>query len=346
MGPKQSGKVTLPPTQSAHVDPFASPEFTEFQPAPQADQTEFKRDPLGGSRSDILPSEQAFDNHPLFRAGGGAIPGVKQDEPWMRRNALELLALHGIEEIANARSNEVFVVAALMAAGMSEIRGLELRDENATPVENECLLVVKKVRSLVRFLDVDVTGLPAPQAQWFSSLTRGREEKGKETSRGTLLDTSISTRFVHRGTYDREVNAQHKYNAVAFRSFYDRMTGLDPATFPLVHAWVTLDRGRIHHVGAPGQLPRERVPGLRATFNISIVEGAAHASCTERSLLYGMPSIYMAYFQQPFIKMRDVLPKVEAETEDLVLDLDVEIVPGEESEVLEDVDDGTGGLIA
>ena len=104
---------------------------------------------------------------------------------------------------------------------------------------------------------------------------------------------------------------QHGVNEAAFRDFYGTIGGLDPASFSKLQAWVTLDRGRITYVGALGQLPRTRVGGLRAEFSAAIVGGAAHLSCTDRSLLLGMPSLYMAYFREPFIKVRDVIPAVE-----------------------------------
>lgn len=301
MGPIKavSNKILPKPlTDTGYVDLFA-PEAPDAVPSSlHSAESEYSSGSFGNAFSDTLPGH-GLDNHPLFRGGRNVIPGVKKSESWMRRNALELLTLHGIEEIAKAKPGAQFVIAALMNATSTEMRGVELRAHGDTKAPGEALLLIEKRHSTVQFLDVDVRGLPAAQAAWFESLPRGHEHSPTEN------------RFIHRSKFSNEVSNQHESNEVAFRDFYGTIGGLDPASFSKLQAWVTLDRGRITYVGALGQLPRTRVGGLRAEFSAAIVGGAAHLSCTDRSLLLGMPSLYMDYFREPFIKVRDVIPAVE-----------------------------------
>ena len=286
------------PAQAAYVDLFASSTPPPTSLSSQQDDSASGTPPLSDRLSSMFPEER-FENHPLFRDGRNVIPGMDKSESWMRRNALELLSLHGIEAIARADSGTRFVVNAIMSSTLTEIRGLELREFGYSKAQNECLLWVERRHSQVRFLEVDAEGLPAEQAKWFESLPRGHTLSPNES------------RFIHRSKFLNEVSSQGKCNEAVFRSFYGAINGRDPASFTRLHAWVTLDRGRITYVDGFGGRPRAKIPGLRTEFSATIVGGAAHVSCTNRQILYGMPSVYLAYFKQPFIKIRDMVSAME-----------------------------------
>lgn len=295
---KGAPKGVALPAQVAYVDPFVSSTSPQTSLPSQQDDIASGTPLLSDRLSSMLPEER-FENHPLFRGGRSVIPGMDKSEPWMRRNAIELLSLHAIEEIAKGDLGARFVVGAIMSSTLTEMRGVELREFGYSKTQNECLLLIERRHSKVQFLKVDAEGLPAAQAKWFESLPLGHVHSPNES------------RFIHRSKFLNEVSNQGKCNEAVFRSFYGAINGRDPASFTRLHAWVMLDSGRITYVDEFGGRPRARVPGLRTEFSATIVGGAAHVSCTNRQILYGMPSVYLAYFMQPFIKIRDVVSSVE-----------------------------------
>lgn len=281
------------PGQMVYVEPAVVPASPPFQP-------QQSRYALDSTPRGILHGQQ-YD-HPIFKDWREVIRGGDKSEPWMRRNALELLHLHGIGEIARSKPGTEFVVVARMHYSLIEILKVELRERGSVKAEGECLLKIRKDPFEIQFLDVDAEGLLPDQVAWFKSL------KGKS---------------ILRAVFTGEVHRQHDQNEKVFRRFYQGIGGADPASFTRLHAWFTLDRGRIEYVDGFGAFPRQRTSGLPTDFSATIVEGAAHVSCTNRSVLFGMPSVYLAYFNQPFITIRDAISAV------------IEGVPGEEGGVLD-----------
>ena len=320
MGPiRAAPKVTLPKPLAdtgGYVDPFADDSSTTHAVSSlqQPDDPGFSADPLGDNRSGIL--------HPLFRNERSVISRTDSDELWMQGNAVRLLGLCGVRQIAALELHSQFVVAAKLDRDLRGIRGFELRSFGSTKGKDECLLLVRRERGFLAFDEVDAAGLPADVAAWF---------------------VSLKDRLVRKSLYRQEMRSQVGHNEDAFRTFYDHgLEGLAPDFYSVLHAWVALDWGRILCVS--GSLrPSQKNNGMRTSFSVEIDAGAAHLTCMTRSSLYGMPALYHPYFLQPFIKVRDVVPNAE---EELEVELEIEVIPGEGSEVLDDVDEATGGLIA
>lgn len=244
-----------------------------------------------------------YDNTGLFYGGRRVIPGVGKSEPWMRHNALELLGLHGVREIAEMNPGSHVVVAAVMSSNMLEIRELQLREFGNPKRENECLLMIEKTHSLLRFKSVDAEGLPGELAAWFKSL---------------------KDKIIHRQVFVKELQSQAVDNEAAFRTFYhERLGGMAPEFYSRLHAWITLDSGRILYVGA-APYPEEKNDGVQTQFYAHVVGNAAHMSCMTRKVLHGMPGLYLAYFERPYIKVRNIIPAME---EDIPEEGDVESDP-------------------
>jgi hypothetical protein len=307
-------KVIVPPAQAVSVDSLASPVSPPAFSSLQPNQSGYTLEPRHGVSADIMPPKR-YDN-PLFRNCNAVIPSVDRSEPWMRRGALELLNMYGIEDIANGDPGAQFVVAAMMNASLTEVLRVELRPFGNSKRDGECLLLVQRSHGLVRFLEVDAGGLPAAQVKWFESLD------GK---------------IIRNNVFSRERANQYRHNEAEFRKFYRTIGDRDPGSFRMLHAWVTLDDGRIEYVDVPGQF-RRKLGGSRTDFSAMIVEGAAHVSCTNRRILHGMPSMYLAYFHQPFVTIRDV---VSAVIEGV---LGEEMIPGEGGENV-DLDAASGGPV-
>lgn len=290
MGPiKPAPKVVGLPAQGGYVDLFAndSPASTALQ----QDNSTVNTPPLSDRLSSMLPDERFMD-HPLFCGKRNVIPGMDNSEPWMRDNALKMLELYGIPEIANGELHERLIVDAILDSNSRGILGFELKRAWNKEDKLRCKFVVRCERRFLAFDIAFIKGLSHDVAAWFGSLE------------GKMLKRSICEAEMRR-------QQQVKDNDEAFRTFYrEGLGGLSPDFYSDLHARIALDSGLILHVsGLP--IPSEKYDGVQTSFGAKIVGAAAYVWCTNRDALGRLSDMDRAYFQQPFIKIRDVVPAVE-----------------------------------
>ena len=311
---KAAPQVTLPKPPD---DAAADTGFVDIFAVDTSAST-FERDSLSVMRADERPID-----HPLFRNGQGVIAHADREQPWMRHNAVQMLGLCGVSE-ANESLPVKLHIAAIFDRNSREIRKFELRPNAGAKMPGECLLSIRCTREFLLFDEVNAAGLTADVAGWFDSLV------------GQRLKKSL---------YRYEVHSQRAHNQDAFRTFYQSgLEGLPPEFYSRLHAWIALESGRILCVsGSPR--PTEKNHGVPTLFGARVEEdGAAYLQCRRRSSLLKMPIMYLPYFGQPLIKVRDVVPQVETEVDDFGVDVDIEVLSGDGSDM--PVDDSTGGIVA